>query len=374
MAGIKKDATIDDIVEAITQAYSESKKQSKNKDEIVNDIMDILYDYIKLQSDNDLEKESSILKMLCENYIRLPFYSTLPGKLILVSNSSLVQKSDLSHLISLIRGTSPYDAMTQDDRAREMLILIKANSPKAQSSSPAITEDSESTHSRDSRADSDATIFSDDEDDEVYTAVNTNEITEEQLRKYNEMAMNDYKDVITNLMKYCDFLIIKSSSEKVNNIEQRNVDINQIKLKCIHALGMLDPRKTFESKNLPISIPELIKYTNFTIRFESDLDTRIMQQEILPKKITPDAPEVKKQVTLASKIVDALSKLLDTLLLIKNAFRMYFAPSANVPKVEDMDKKNLMLFYNSVQPGIEDDLNLIRENVSKLRDLPKPND
>jgi len=195
---------------------------------------------------------------------------------------------------------------------------------------------------------------------------------ETEIAECNKKAMTDYKNVIKNLMLYSDFLKTKLAADKNGNTKENIQSIERIKNNCENALAMIDTTAAYSSANLPITMTDLIKYTNFAIRFESDIDMRIKKQEGMYPIEAPYIPKAKKPTSHAVRVVAALSKLLDTLIMIKNRFKGYFVKNTVRPDLQDNSGKALMLFFDKVQPGMENDLKEIRNNVAKLQALPKP--
>lgn len=209
---------------------------------------------------------------------------------------------------------------------------------------------------------------------EENTAENKEEI-EAEIEKHEQTAMHNYKKVVLNLMLYCNFLKIKLEQDKTEDTKKHIISLEQVHKNCTNALTILDTEQSFKIENLPIPITDLIKYTNFAIHLELETDTRIMQQQNIIPKIQPSATKTKKHISFATKIVTALFKLLDALLTIRDNFKMFLSSkSTQNNKIRrddeaDSNRKNLMLFYDRIQPGMETALQEIRTNVAKLHNL-----
>ncbi len=202
--------------------------------------------------------------------------------------------------------------------------------------------------------------------------------TEEEIITKNNIAMHHYKEVVRNLMLYCNFLTIKLAHDKNINTRGDISLLERVHNNCIQALEMIDTKNPFEAHPLPIDIENLIKYTNFVVQLELELDTRIMKSQNIITKAEPTITKEKKPISYATKVVNALSKLLEALFTLSKYFNFFSSskPSKNNEIQRDVEadnnKKALMLFYDKLQPGMEDDLKTIRDNIAKLRDLPKP--
>ncbi len=341
MPGIKKNATIDDIVNSIARSYYESKKNSKNNNEIVSIIMDMIHDYIILQSENAQERELLILKKLLEDYKNLSFF--IQVKLRLASTSSLVINSDLGKLIALIRNVEPYDSYTLDERARDMLVLIKANSSKADLNSTVITEDSSSTHSRDSRADSNATMFSDDDDDEV--EVNLKEKfdfsnIESQEHKNRKLVGDLYKKSLDNLFDYCIFL--QKTVQRLDIVEEPIIkDITHLYGEILKfKQNLLDPEH-------PMDIEEFLKCSTKAIEISYNIEKIVSikirnKQTITPEDLTAKLKSFSKEnITLAERMVNSISKFINFLYALKDKINKYFKGKVT----NKHDEKNLIMFH-----------------------------
>jgi hypothetical protein len=202
---------------------------------------------------------------------------------------------------------------------------------------------------------------------------------QEELAKYNKIAMRNYQDIIVNLIRYCHFIRLKLDQDKTGHSKENIHNIEQIQKNCEQALTIFDAQLLFNPDNIPIDITQLIKYTNFIIQLELETDTRIMQQQnIMPKFKAPRPKEI-KPVSYANKIVASLSKLLEALLKIKEMFKILISvknkKSDNTihrDEEADSNKKQLMLFYESMEPAIlQADLQDVRNTVAKLQELPK---
>lgn len=184
---------------------------------------------------------------------------------------------------------------------------------------------------------------------------------EDYIKKNNKKLIVEYRKIIANIHVMASLLLspTKASSVPTEKKLEHEILLNQI----IKHIKSIDQASDFDYTNLPIAIEYLVSYVSYLVTIEIDIQKSLKGSD----KIVNQEKNLRESLSYAGKMLNALSKFLEILLNIKNTIQKFFG--ANKVNVEE-ERKKLTVFYDSIDPNLDQDIKAIKFATSTLQKLP----